>query len=300
MKNDVSKKIAGIALFAVAAIFSVALLLRLFGFGVYAGFPGFLWNVGDALCATYGFCSIFVPIFFFVTAMIEFSGRRTFKKCVYISFSLVPFFTAVVIEKIYHSLAFGIEGLPFFKIVQLFLCVVAGVLIVAIEYLFAGIVAERLVFGAGKSEDETYLEPEILKEKNFPKMEFVRLSPKSKLENIVGNALENILDEDEKKSETETGEIQAAQNENDSDGSHENSSDVLQNEKAEIQKKYLQEFDSLSLTGIVLEDEDSQAEVAENIVENFPIKKQDEMLLENSAEQNFDDDKTLELIQISK
>ncbi|MDE5581210.1 MAG: hypothetical protein K2I95_07290 [Treponemataceae bacterium] len=300
MKNDVLKKIAGIALFAVAAIFSVALLLRLFGFGVYAGFPGFLWNVGDALCATYGFCSIFVPIFFFVTAMIEFSGRRTFKKCVYISFSLVPFFTAVVIEKIYHSLAFGIEGLPFFKIVQLFLCVVAGVLIVAIEYLFAGIVAERLVFGAGKSEDENYLEPEILKEKNFPKMEFVRLSPKSKLENIVGNALENILDEDEKKSETETGEIQAAQNENDSDGSHENSSDVLQNEKAEIQKKYLQEFDSLSLTGIVLEDEDSQTEVAENIVENSPIKKQDEMLLENSAEQNFDDDKTLELIQISK
>lgn len=291
MKNDVLKKIAGIALFAVAAVFSVALLLRLFGFGVYAGFPGFLWNVGDALCATYGFCSVFVPIFFFVTAMIEFSGRRTFKKCVYISFSLIPFFTAVVIEKIYHNLSFGIEGLPFFKIVQLFLCIVAGILIVAIEYLFAGIVAERLVFGAGKSEDETYLDPEISEEKNFPKMEFVRLTPKSKLENIVGSALENILDESEKKSETETGEIQAAQNEN--------SSDALQNERAEIQKKYLQEFDSLSLTGIVLEDEDSQAEVAENVAKNSPIKKQDEMLLENSAEQNFDDDKTLELIQIS-
>lgn len=299
MKNDVLKKIAGIALFAVATFFSVALLLRLFGFGVYAGFSGFLWNVGDALCATYGFCSVFVPIFFFVTAMIEFSGRRTFKKCVYISFSLVPFFTAVVIEKIYHSLAFGIEGLPFFKIVQLFLCVVAGILIVAIEYLFAGIVAERLVFGAGKSEGEIYFEPENSEEKNFPKMEFVRLSPKSKLENIVENALENILDESEKKSETEIGEIQAAQNENDSDAAQENSSDVLQNENAEIQKKYLQEFDSLSLTGIALEHDDAQTEAVENIVKNSPIQKQDEMLLENSAEQNFDDDKTLELIQIS-
>lgn len=299
MKNDVLKKIAGIALFAVAAFFSVALLLRLFGFGVYAGFLGFLWNVGDALCATYGFCSVFVPIFFFVTAMIEFSGRRTFKKCVYISFSLVPFFTAVVIEKIYHSLAFGIEGLPFFKIVQLFLCVVAGILIVAIEYLFAGIVAERLVFGAGKSEGETYFEPENSEEKNFPKMEFVRLSPKSKLENIVENALENILDESEKKSETKTGEIQVAQNEDDSDTAQENSSDVLQNENAEIQKKYLQEFDSLSLTGIALEHDDAQTEAVENIVKNSPIQKQDEMLLENSAEQNFDDDKTLELIQIS-
>ena len=299
MKNDVLKKIAGIALFAVAAFFSVALLLRLFGFGVYAGFSGFLWNVGDALCATYGFCSVFVPIFFFVTAMIEFSGRRTFKKCVYISFSLVPFFTAVVIEKIYHSLSFGIDGLPFFKIVQLFLCVVAGILIVAIEYLFAGIVAERLVFGAGKSEDETYFEPENSEEKNFPKMEFVRLSPKSKLENIVGNALENILDEDEKKSETEADEIQVVRNEDDSDAAQENSSDVLRNENAEIQKKYLQEFDSLSLTGIALEHDDAQTEAVENIVKNSPIQKQDEMLLENSAEQNFDDDKTLELIQIS-
>ena len=299
MKNDVLKKIVGIALFAVAAFFSVALLLRLFGFGVYAGFPGFIWNVGDALCATYGFCSVFVPIFFFVTAMIEFSGRRTFKKCVYISFSLVPFFTAVVIEKIYHSLAFGIEGLPFFKIVQLFLCVVAGILIVAIEYLFAGIVAERLVFGAGKSEGETYFELENSEEKNFPKMEFVRLSPKSKLENIVENALENILDESEKKSETKTGEIQVAQNEDDSNAAQENSSDVLQNENAEIQKKYLQEFDSLSLTGIALEHDDAQTEAVENTVKNSPIQKQDEMLLENSAEQNFDDDKTLELIQIS-
>ncbi len=301
MKNDVLKKIVGIALFAVAAIFSVALLLRLFGFGLYAGFAGFLWNVGDALCATYGFCSIFVPIFFFVTAMIEFSGRRTFKKCVYISFSLVPFFTAVIIEKIYRSLSFGIEGLPFFKIIQLFLCVIAGILIVAIEYLFAGIVAERLVFGAGKSEGETYFEPENSEKKNFQKMEFVRLSPKSKLENIVGNALENIFDESEKKSEMETSEIQDAQNEDDSDIAQKNSSDVLQNENSEIQKKYLREFDSLSLIGIALENEDdAQTEAAEKIVENSSVQKQSEMLLENSAEQNFDADKTLELIQISK
>lgn len=299
MKNDVLKKSAGIGLFAVAALFSVALLLRLFGFGVYAGFSGFLWNVGDALCATYGFCSVFVPIFFFVTAMIEFSGRRTFKKCVYISFSLVPFFTAVVIEKMYHSLTFGIEGLPFFKIVQLFLCVIAGILIVAIEYLFAGIVAERLVFGAGASEAEPSFEPEHSEEKKFPQMEFVRLSPKSKLENIVENALGTIFDESEKKSEAEADEIRAEQDETASEVAHENSADDSQTENLEIQKKYLQEFDSLSLTGIAIENDEAQTEAVESAAQNFPAQKQDEMLLEHSAAQDCDDDKTLELIQIS-
>lgn len=298
MKNDVLKKIAGIGLFAVAAFFSIALLLRLFGFGLYTGFSEFLWIVGDSLCATYGFCSIFVPIFFFVTAMIEFSGRRTFKKCVYISFSLIPFFTAVAIEKIYNNLAFGIEGLPLFKVIQLLLCVIAGILVIAIEYLFAGIVAERLVFGAGKSEPETNFEDENSDEQKFPQMEFLRLSPKSKFETIVGNALGNILDKEEN-SEAKIAESDDEQNAEVAAAQENPSSDILQNENSEIQKKYLQEFDSLSLTGIAIEDDEAQSEVAENVAENFPAQKQEEMLLENSGTQDFDGDKTLELIQIS-
>lgn len=74
--------------------------------------------------------------------MILFVAKITFKKCIYISFSLIPFFTAVISEKIYKAAPHNMPGpIEFIKLV---LTISATGLIMAIEYLFAGIVGERI------------------------------------------------------------------------------------------------------------------------------------------------------------
>lgn len=283
MKNDISRKAASAILFTLAAFFSIALVMRFFSFGAYTGFAGFLWNIGNSVSSAYGFCSILIPLFLFAAAMLEISNQRSFKKCVYVSFSIVPFFTAVVIEKIYCNLTFNLEGFPLFKTFQFLICVVAAVLIVAIEYLLAGIIAERFFFsliGNGFESEIYSLKKDFLSE---DESKFEETRDDAKIED------DEILDSEKE-----------SQDENSVSNEEPENSFASEDELSETSKKYLHEFDDLVLTSAIIEDEDSQSEVAENVANNSPIKKQEEMLLENSAEQNFDDDKTLELIQISK
>ena len=154
-KYNISSKVAGVFLFALASFFSFALLVHLFGFSDRGNLAlKFFYGTGKILSGAYGFCSSLIPVFFFASSLVAFSGHRTFKKCVYISFSLAPFFTAVAIEKIYRSLTFGYQGVSSFKVAQVVLTFVIALLIVVIEYLFAGIVAERIFYGVEEVQSD--------------------------------------------------------------------------------------------------------------------------------------------------
>ncbi len=261
MKNDVLRKAASVILFALAAFFSIALVMKFLSFGAYTGFAGFLWNTGNSVSSAYGFCSILIPLFLFAAAMLEISNQRTFKKCVYISFSVVPFFTAVVIEKIYCNLTFGLEGFPLFKAFQLLLCIVSAILVVTIEYLLAGIIAERFLFGliGNKSKMEINSLKEDFSFKNESEFEETLDDAKNENDEIANSEKES---QDENSISIEESETLPAQ-------------EILENELSETSKKYLHEFDDLVLTSAI-----------ENNDDIFDSK-------------NFDDDKTLELIQIS-
>lgn len=225
-------------MFVLASFFSFALLVHLFGFAGRDSFGlEFMYGTGKILSGAYGFCSVLIPIFFFGSSMVAFSGHRTFKKCVYISFSLIPFFTAVGIERVYRSLTAGYAGVSSFKTVQLVLAFVIGFLLVVIEYLLAGIVAERIFFGVEEAQSDIRI-------KSF-KEEFEPLH----------------YDEPEEETSNESGYDDEVEGENGNEAESEAETEqglsaaeqfaALQAQKAaELDQKYLHEFDDLQLTGI--------------------------------------------------
>lgn len=144
MKNyRISQILAGISFFILAVLLSFCLLFSLLESGTtQGGIYGLACALGLSLRKAYGFCCILIPAFFFTVSMILFVAKITFKKCIYISFSLIPFFTAVISEKVYKAAPHNMPGpVEFIKLV---LTIAATGLIMAIEYLFAGIVGERI------------------------------------------------------------------------------------------------------------------------------------------------------------
>ena len=244
-------------MFVLALFFSITLLIQLFGSSARDGlFYKFIYGTGKMLSGAYGFCSTLIPVFLFAASMTAFSGQRAFKKCVYIGFSLVPFWTAVAIEKIYRAVFSGFDGLTGFKVFQLLLTILIALLIIVIEYLLAGIIAERIYFGAGAvqsrnslasldeefgrdefSGDEDGEENEGGADGGFFRAEAVQESKpdESDASNASAESLEeNGSDDDEIKvpakfQDAKEGSVKAT---------------------PAVDSKYLHEFDNLSLTGI--------------------------------------------------
>lgn len=157
--KNISAKIAGCFLMALAMYFSISLLIQFFQLGTGAG-PVFkiVHGTGKMIANAYGLSSILVPVFCIAASLVCFSEERTFKKCIYISFSLIPFFTAVSIEKLYRAITAGqamvnadgstVNVISPFTIAQLVLTILIAVLVMGIEFLLAGLIAERFLFGA--------------------------------------------------------------------------------------------------------------------------------------------------------
>lgn len=191
-KYRAAQIIAGIFFFALAAVFSFSLLDSLFTDGTGTnGFANFAFYLGNILRKTYGICSILIPVFFFAVSMICLVAKITFKKCIYISFSLIPFFTAVLSQHIYksqpHNMLAAIES------VKLILTIIATLLIMAIEFLMSGIIAERIAYKIYKSRHSETNETE-----NDDAFEFSEMQPKSKLFSSKHNSVtENLKFSDE-------------------------------------------------------------------------------------------------------
>ena len=144
-KYRVVQIIAGIVFFLLAIFFSFGLIFALFDNNQnLTGLAGFIaWN-GRLIKDSYGLCSILIPLFFFTVSIFCLILQITFKKCIYISFSLIPFFSAVASEHIYRNSTQHLTG--GMGILKLIFTIIITLLIMGIEFLLSGIIAERVAF----------------------------------------------------------------------------------------------------------------------------------------------------------
>jgi len=138
-----SSLITGIALLAIAAIFSISLVLQLLDFGV--GGPGhnnLFYVLGNMLYSVYGFSSILIPVFLLVAGLSCFATKWTARKSMRLLTAIIPFFTAVITENICRSiLKLGTDSFSGLKIT---IAIVTGIMLIVIEFLGIGILADKV------------------------------------------------------------------------------------------------------------------------------------------------------------
>ena len=140
------KYAAGVVLLLFAAVFSLALILQPFDFIAYtAGFGAFLFLLGTMLFSIYGFSSILIPAFLFAAAMTCFSGKWTARKAMRLLTAAVPFFTAVITENICKAIG---EFSSDFTGIKIGITIAFGIMLIVIEWLGAGIIADKITQSA--------------------------------------------------------------------------------------------------------------------------------------------------------
>lgn len=138
-----SNFITGIILIIMAALFSISLLLQLLNFGVNGpGSNNLLYDLGKMLVTVYGFSSILVPIFLLICGISSFVSKWTSQKTMYLITAILPFFTSVVTEKICRIILKNNADEAIF--VKLSIAIVTGLMLVIIEIMGAGVIAERV------------------------------------------------------------------------------------------------------------------------------------------------------------
>jgi len=132
--DKVASMVVGFILFAIAAVFSIGLLLQLLDFDMQnSGQHGGLYRLGELLASVYGFCSILIPVFFITAGSFCFSDNWSVQKGVCLLMSIVPFFTAAVAERMCRNILYADEG-PLAAIKIVTIIVIAALMVVA-EYL---------------------------------------------------------------------------------------------------------------------------------------------------------------------
>src|SRR5574344_1791718 len=115
-KTELLNTIAGLFLFLLAAFFSVSLLVSLFDFGADStGHQTFLFHIGQMLSSVYGICSMLVPVFLVISGCLCIYAKWSVKRGIVLLLSIIPFFTAVLAERICRKLA-EMETGPLFTI----------------------------------------------------------------------------------------------------------------------------------------------------------------------------------------
>ena len=152
--SNKSSIITGTILLALAAVFSICLLLQLLDFGI--GGPGhnnIFYYIGNMLITVYGFSSILIPIFLLISGLSCFATIWTAQKTMRLITAILPFFTCVVTEKICRGALTGGEGATSGAI-KAAIAGITGLMLVIIEILGAGIIAESVnqrIFYKGKT-----------------------------------------------------------------------------------------------------------------------------------------------------
>ncbi|MCQ2583116.1 MAG: cell division protein FtsK [Treponema sp.] len=144
MKNsNKSSFITGVVLLAVAALFTISLIIQPFNFGVSgSGNQNFLFTMGNFLYTVYGFSSALIPLFLLIVGLSCFASLWTSQKTMRLLTAIFPFFTAVVTEKICRSimdLGSSDSGL-----VKIIIALITGAMLVIIEIVGAGWIAEGI------------------------------------------------------------------------------------------------------------------------------------------------------------
>lgn len=154
--SNKSSIITGVVLLLLAALFSISLLLQPLDFGI--GGPGhdnFFYLIGKILFTVYGFSSLLIPLFLLVAGLSCFATKWTARKTMYLLTAIVPFFTCVITENICRSIL--ALGNSHFTPVKIAVSLVTGIMLVAIEFLGTGILADKInngEFNKSKKSDE--------------------------------------------------------------------------------------------------------------------------------------------------
>ncbi|MFA6856324.1 MAG: DNA translocase FtsK [Treponema sp.] len=131
-------------------------MLQPLDFGTYGpGRNNFFFSLGHILFSVYGFCSILIPAFLFTAAMVCIAGIWTIRRAMRLLTAVIPFFTAVITENICKSIA-ELEGNTFTGI-KIGITLGLGAMLVVIEFLGAGIIADRI---ADRSQQKKEKQPE--------------------------------------------------------------------------------------------------------------------------------------------
>ena len=175
--SNKSSIITGTILLALAAVFSICLLLQLLDFGI--GGPGhnnIFYYIGNMLLSVYGFSSILIPVFLLISGLSCFATIWTAQKTMRLITAILPFFTCVVTERICRgALAGGADAAGTSGIIKAGIAAVTGLMLVIIEILGAGVIAEsvnRKIFYKGK-EPPKFSEDEAFEEGTEDTIEFV-------------------------------------------------------------------------------------------------------------------------------
>ena len=148
--SNKSSIITGAVLLLLAALFSISLILLPLDYGVAGpGHNNIFYILGDMLYSVYGFCSILIPAFLLISGLSCFTAKWTARKTLRLLTALVPFFTCVVTESIVRSII-KVDHSPF-AIVKILIALVTGAMLVVIEFLGTGILADRLNNGGFKN-----------------------------------------------------------------------------------------------------------------------------------------------------
>jgi DNA segregation ATPase FtsK/SpoIIIE, S-DNA-T family len=157
---------AGLLLLLLAAFFSISLILQPLDFGAYGpGRGNLLFTLGRMLFSVYGFSSILIPLFLFAAAISCTADNWTTKRFVRLITAVIPFFTAVITENICKSiLSLGSDS---FTGIKLGITIALGVMLIVIEFLGTGIIADRIAYKFRKGQSQQEKAPESINEE-FP------------------------------------------------------------------------------------------------------------------------------------
>ena len=148
--SNKSSILTGIVLLGLAAVFTISLILLPLDYGIAGpGHNNILYLLGDMLYSVYGFCSILIPGFLLISGLSCFASKWTARKTLRLLTALIPFFTCVVTESIIRSIV-NVDHSPF-AIAKILIAIVTGAMLVVIEYLGTGIIADRINHGGLKN-----------------------------------------------------------------------------------------------------------------------------------------------------
>lgn len=150
-----SSNLTAVALLVLSALFSISLLLQPFDFGAMGpGKDNLFYKLGKMLYSVYGFSSILIPIFLMIAGLSCFSAKWTARKTMRLLTALIPFFTCVITENICRSII-KYSGSSF-SAIKLIVAIVTGVMMMVIEFLGIGIIADKTQhkhFGVNRDEN---------------------------------------------------------------------------------------------------------------------------------------------------
>ena len=145
--------ITGFVLFALAATFSIALLLVLGDFaGQNPATTTALYRLGKMLASVYGVCSAFIPLFLIIAAIQCFTETWTVKRGVLLVGSVLPFFTLDAVEHVIRMMAANNEGAVL--AIKLIGALLTSALILVAEYLILSLIGDLIENALEKSVDE--------------------------------------------------------------------------------------------------------------------------------------------------